>query len=322
MGIAADRVRRAEWVIGLVGASCLAAALLAQAGRVFPPLDALSNFAPFWLIGSVSAGLGGLAAARGNRRWVLLGLGLAGAVVAANMLLPEFTRPIAGAGADGSRLKVIVFNAWDRNPDESGTAAWIAGERPDLVLMQETEPAIEQALVARGFNMVQTMAHTAVFSRQRPIRPAYVVPMGLWPRLPDLTRATFAFGGGTFNVVSLHMDRHFGDADSQDISALAQLAALYPSDTLIVAGDFNTTPWSLAMRRLDRALPLQRRDRALATWPARLPMLGGAPAPLPFLAIDHLYAGSAWRTISVARGPRSGSDHYPLIVTLSMPPTR
>ena len=35
------------------------------------------------------------------------------------------------------------------------------------------------------------------------------------------------------------------------------------------------------------------------------------------LPIDHVYAGPGWRTVSVQRGPKLGSDHYPVIVTLA-----
>ena len=62
---------------------------------------------------------------------------------------------------------------------------------------------------------------------------------------------------------------------------------------------------------------LIRRDRALFTWPAqqdsRLRWLG----LFPILPIDHVYAGPGWATVKVERGPRLGSDHYPVIVTLA-----
>jgi len=83
----------------------------------------------------------------------------------------------------------------------------------------------------------------------------------------------------------------------------------------IVAGDMNLTPWSFTLRRQDKAFGLQRRTRAFWSWPARTP--SGGPFPFPFLPIDQVYAGSDWRTVSVERGPRQGSDHYPVIVTLA-----
>lgn len=41
------------------------------------------------------------------------------------------------------------------------------------------------------------------------------------------------------------------------------------------------------------------------------------PTPFPMLPIDHVYAGKGWRAVSVTRGPRLGSDHYPMVVVLA-----
>jgi endonuclease/exonuclease/phosphatase (EEP) superfamily protein YafD len=89
-------------------------------------------------------------------------------------------------------------------------------------------------------------------------------------------------------------------------------------DRTILAGDFNSAQWSFRQQGADGALGLQRRDRLLPTWPALIPQLHGQafPGP-PFIPIDHIYAGSLWRTVKVERGPRLGSDHYPLIATLA-----
>jgi endonuclease/exonuclease/phosphatase (EEP) superfamily protein YafD len=63
-----------------------------------------------------------------------------------------------------------------------------------------------------------------------------------------------------------------------------------------LAGAFNTAPWSFDLRRLDPALY----------------------GPVAILPIDHIYAGGAWRTVSIARGPRPGSDHYLIVETLAL----
>ena len=97
---------------------------------------------------------------------------------------------------------------------------------------------------------------------------------------------------------------------------LAAVIAAAPKDRLIVTGDFNSAPCSFARRRWDAVFGIPRRERALPSWPARtykrLKWLG-----LPFLPIDHVYAGPGWATVSVARGPRLTSDHYPVVVTLA-----
>jgi hypothetical protein len=45
--------------------------------------------------------------------------------------------------------------------------------------------------------------------------------------------------------------------------------------------------------------------------------VGRKPAPFAFLPIDHLYAGPAWKTLAVSRMPRTGSDHFGVLVTLA-----
>ena len=69
----------------------------------------------------------------------------------------------------------------------------------------------------------------------------------------------------------------------------------------------------------DGLFGLERRTRALFTWPAgRFSRLRFA-APFPILAIDQVYAGSDWKTVAVRRGPELGSDHYPVVVELARP---
>jgi endonuclease/exonuclease/phosphatase (EEP) superfamily protein YafD len=98
------------------------------------------------------------------------------------------------------------------------------------------------------------------------------------------------------------------------VAGLARLIRMYPSaDRLILAGDINRTPWSFALRRLDRSLPLQRVDRAAFTWPARI---GASDWPAAILPLDHVYAGSAWRLVNAGVGPSVGATHRPLVVDL------
>jgi endonuclease/exonuclease/phosphatase (EEP) superfamily protein YafD len=77
---------------------------------------------------------------------------------------------------------------------------------------------------------------------------------------------------------------------------------------LILAGDFNITPWSRGMRRQDKLLaPLRRWTVAWFTWPARA---AGFAWPLPLLPIDHVYAGPAWGSVRLRRVRIPGSDHF------------
>jgi len=91
----------------------------------------------------------------------------------------------------------------------------------------------------------------------------------------------------------------------------------HSKDRLIIVGDFNSTPWSFGRRRDDARLGVLRRTRNLFSWPAERVSHNKLPAPFPVLPIDHIYAGRGWATVSVRRGPRLGSDHYPVVAVLA-----
>jgi endonuclease/exonuclease/phosphatase (EEP) superfamily protein YafD len=100
----------------------------------------------------------------------------------------------------------------------------------------------------------------------------------------------------------------------EDLRTLADMAAAAPRPC-IVAGDFNATPWSAAYRVFTAVSGL--RDTALgrgvqATWNAWL--------PAPRIPIDHVFASPDVAVARRAVGPDVGSDHFPVEVTLVLPP--
>ncbi len=305
-----------------LGVVCLAAALIAQAGRLDPWLDLLTHFAPVWFAGSLVVASGGLLLRAGRRRQALLVLGVLGGVAAGALMAPELTRPTSPPGPAGSSptLRLIQFNAWDQNTNPRAAADWIAGQHPDVVAIEEMTPALRRALEARGFVYAKGMVTTAVFSRGLSPTAHFLIPGSDWPILPDFARASFLAPGGhgRFTVVVVHLcwptlNKFWGQP-----AAFVRLLERQPRDRLIVVGDLNLTPWSFALARLDRGFGLERRDRAIASWPV-MRRLGRDIVSLPaILPIDHIYAGSAWRTVAVRRGPRLGSDHYPIVADLAL----
>jgi len=300
----------------------LAGALLAQGGRFSPWLDLASHFAPLWLLGSLLAGAWALAGEGGGARAILLGLSGVGILAAGALIAPELVRPLSPPAPAGSpfRLRLIQFNTWDQLADPTALADWIAGEHPDVVTIEEVTGPLREALIRRGFQQTRGVESVAIFSRQRRIHAPVQIPGPEWAILPEFARATFAGpdGGAPFSVVATHLSWPNRPQRWLQRVTLPNLIDRYPRDRLILAGDFNLTPWSFALRRLDRRMGLERRDRAIPTWPARRRM-GGVLIDVPaLLPIDHVYAGRAWRTVSIRRGPRLGSDHYPLVVDLAL----
>ncbi len=279
------------------------------------PLDLLANFAPFWLAGALAVTIYGAFAKR--RRLALLLIGVLGVIAAATLISPELTRPIPRVPPGAHTLKLIQFNAWDETVAPQASAAWIANERPDLVFLEEAEPRIESALLSRGFVRSRGVGHVDIFSRVRPVpAPARLAPTE-WRKMPPFARAIFADGTAPYLAIATHLPQPIYAAALPERRMLAAFANRYDRDRLIVAGDLNLTPWSFALSDFDRSLGLRRVDRAEFSWPGHLALGGRQMSALPFLPIDHVYVGAAWRLVSVERGPALGSDHFPIEVVLT-----
>jgi endonuclease/exonuclease/phosphatase (EEP) superfamily protein YafD len=326
MGLASRVVRWLTILIAFgVGVICLLAAVAGLFGGSNPALDVLTHFTPFWMAGAAASAVAGLTFGRGRVRGAVVAIGLAGLALASPRIFAEVARPVrpgVTAGPSGQNLRVIQFNAWVDNADPVGAAAWLDAQKPDVVTMEEATPALRAAMAARGFTVVKGTVNTAVFSRGLAVRPRFHVPLQDWRLAPDFARARFAVrgSGATFTVVAAHVSWPTLARRWPQREALARLLDNQVRDRLIVGGDFNLTPWSFALARFDQRLRLERRDRAIPTWPA-IHRLFGRLLPTPaFLPIDHIYAGPQWRTVSIRRGPRLGSDHYPLIIDLTLRP--
>ena len=310
-------VRTLLGILGLaLGGTCAALALLAQGGRFSVRLDVLTHFAPLYLAGAAVGGVLALAGVGTLRRAGQVAA-LAGALAASALMAPEFLRdtgPTAPPGSPGE-IKVIQINAWWDNPHPERIAAWLKAENPDIVLMEEVRPAVRKLVVAQtGLEVVGIRTTAHIYSR---------LPY-LGMHRPPLPEAVLTFVNGSYSAggqpLEVVVARTFWPTSRQSARQdpyFRQVVSMLPRERMVLGGDLNSTPWSFQRQRDDRLLGLTRRDRAVATWPTGRSGLWPWPAPFPLLPIDHIYAGPGWATTSVRRGPRLGSDHYPLVVTLA-----
>jgi endonuclease/exonuclease/phosphatase (EEP) superfamily protein YafD len=232
-------------------------------------------------------------------------------------VLARGAAPAAQPGAE--TLKVIQFNLWENNVDQAGTLKWLLAQNADIVVVEE---ALGTPQIVRGLRKAYpyrrtctgvTYCETEIFSKRRP-----VASQGLFDRFGvPAAWVEFDGAGGPFIVLGMHAMWPVPGGPQQTQSAfLAKVLSSLPKDRMIVTGDFNSTPWSFALLRQDEMFGLERRTHGLASWPGWLDHPFRLQPPFPVLAIDQVYAGRGWRTLSVERGPRLGSDHYPVIVTL------
>jgi endonuclease/exonuclease/phosphatase (EEP) superfamily protein YafD len=304
-------------ILGLAGLVALAS-VAAHGGRVNWLLDVIAAFAPVLLGASLVVLLLALLVGRWARG-PAIALAATGIVASGALMAPEFLRgsgPKAPASASRP-LKIVQFNMLRTNTDIEAIVDWLVAQDPDIVTMQEARHDLRDALVARtGWRLAGAAGDLMIFSRQ----PRIVMHRPMMGEETPLhwVNATYPSDSGPYEVVTLHLDWPSGPSQAAQWADLASLVRQLPTRRMILAGDFNATPWAATLQRGERALPLIRRDRALASFPAKWLPDGPIRSPIPILPIDHVYAGPGWATVKVERGPPTlGSDHRPLIVTLA-----
>jgi len=302
-----------------VGAAlCAGAAAASHMGRTSLRFDILAHFAPVWLAGGLLA-LAGAFIFRGYARALILGMAAAAVLCAGALIAPEFLRDAGPKAPADARdpLKIVQFNVWSRNEDPEGAVDWALSQDADVVIFEETTPRLRELVAARsGWHVTCRACEVMILSRRPPVRGEMVRLRGPYPG--PLTRTVFRDARGEFAVIGVHYAWPTDASDQQAQEAgLARVIAMSPRERTIVAGDFNSAPWSFSRRRWDAEFGLIRRDRALFSWPARQYKRLRWVGLFPFLPIDHVYAGRDWATVKVERGPRLGSDHYPVIITLA-----
>ncbi len=321
-------VRTIRAFLLLLALGCAAAAIMALLGRFSDRLDVMAQFALVWLAGALVCGLAWIVdGRRGHERatGILAAITL---LALAPIMLPELARGVLAQrvkpGAE--TLKLVQFNLWKDNPHPERAVRWILAQDADVVLLEEvveSSEGVPLALKARYPYQVSCLENlpcsTMVLAKRPPLAQGR---MGMPEPGRYLSAAwmTLPGPGGGFTVVASHMTWPVPVGPQRWMNRrLADAVQGFPHDSLIVGGDFNSTPWSHGLLRLDGWLGLERRTHALATWPAApLPRIG---LKLPtFLAIDQVYAGRVWKTVSVRRGPNLGSDHRPVVVVLTRQP--
>ena len=307
------------WGLALVAA---VGGIGANGGRWVDKLDYLTHPVMAFLALGIAAFVLSWFALSIGRGWTIRVLALAGIAGACLVIAPDITRARSTTTAAApNQIKLIEFNSEDEVTDPGVVARWVAAQDPDIVVIVEPTKVLEQKL--REATGLQTKLFDGTIVASRHAQVGYhwswdyheLPGHGGFLNMPAL----YGFDGKPFDVAGVHLswpipaskrrseDMHYGLIfDTRDRSRA------------ILAGDFNSSQFSFRQRDADTLLGLERRDVATPTWPARIPQLHGRkfPGP-PFMPIDHVYAGSYWRTVRVERGPRLGSDHYPLLATLA-----
>lgn len=315
-GLSVLAVRLAALAIcgGALGFALIAVAALC--GRFDARLDVLAHFTPFYLVGACACLITSAPLPRTPRRIGLTTAAVAivacGALMAPEYLANRGPTPPPGDGAHD--LKVIEFNVWGGNRKAQPALAWLLKENADIIVLEEGGPVSDLVKLGKYHLSCGNCTGTILTKAA----PTWANTPANWRIKPESVSAV-VLGDPRGQITILAVHRSWGihpHIYEPEMADLARAVEKFPQRYMIVAGDFNSTPWSAARRREDRSLGLIRRTRALFTWPADPVSHDKFPTPFPVLPIDHVYAGPGWATVRVERGPKLGSDHYPVVVTL------
>jgi endonuclease/exonuclease/phosphatase (EEP) superfamily protein YafD len=291
------------------------AALVATSDYAAVPL-LVADIAPIVALASIAVLVG--AVLRVRPVWVAA-IALTAASITAVRIVPDLAAALFVSSERqpdrGDALKLVTANLWSQNYSGKRFLEFVAREQPDILVLQEGygiwKYYLDQLYPEYRIGAGCALPHecNVVIASRFPF--ASQAEAGSTCCVLATVTLPSRLGGGTINVVGLHLSRTLDrtERESEIASALQLVATPGPRD--ILAGDLNALPWSTTIRQLDRYSGLERVTRFTPSWPTPQNFF-------PVMPIDHIYAGCGWRTTSLRRGPDIGSDHYPIVTTLAL----
>jgi endonuclease/exonuclease/phosphatase (EEP) superfamily protein YafD len=289
----------------------LIAGMLGQYGWL---LDLLAHFRVHYV-----AAFAALACAALLQRTKIVALAAAAGLVVAGAPLAAYVMPIAeSTAAHPASLRLVSLNIRYRTSDLEYIASYLEDAKADVLVLQEVTRSqaqqLDQMLASYPHRMVDPdWRGAAVYSRW-PLTTAEWTPLA-----PLASRGAYVeldWGGERIALLGVHLhwplsprEARIRDRQLEQLAAFAAAATL----PLIVAGDFNLTPWSPHFRRTLATSGL--RDCALGqglapSWPSQATWIG--------IRIDHCLASREWRPLDARVGPHVGSDHRPVVLELAL----
>lgn len=274
--------------------------LLGQIGRWHPLLDILNA-----LLAPVLILLGLLLLLSLYRRD-----GWAGGVIVAGLAIGIFQLTDGQSGlpqTEAQQLRIVTLSTWHSNPHPAALGRAIETELPDIVLLQETNGSaarIADQILPEYFRIKscpEQRCSEMILSRW-PLQ-RITLPQPKSGKLPDLLAARIDAPFGPLQVINVHLPRPGRDAAIKFRDELVSVVRQLGDRRLIVAGDFNLGTGSFALAQFSHHAGLRRIEGFAPTYPANLSI----PA---FVAIDHMFVGSAWTGATCHRVDAGTSDHH------------
>lgn len=252
---------------------------------------------------------------------------VAAVIVAGHLvwILPPVFRTVSvpAAAAQAPRVRVVSSNLMFDNPDVAPLIAEITRFNGDIIVLEELTPTGWAAVQASGLlishphhlEQPRNGARGMALLSKLPFRDSAIRDAN---GLPVIT-ATVVVRGRPVSIVGIHVvapDRAFArnQRQQQDVNRII----LRTSRPLVVAGDFNATPYNKWYDEL-RGLGLREAHEGVGkpwatTWP-------NGRHPLVPIRLDHVFADRSLVPLSVEDGRGEGSDHRPVVADFAILPS-
>jgi endonuclease/exonuclease/phosphatase (EEP) superfamily protein YafD len=301
-----------------------AATVAGLAAPLHPPVDMINHFRPLLLVAAGGLLAAALALRAGRRAWIGGVLAGSNAVLLVLPLLwaaEPAERSTAGQAlaASGTRdLKLVTFNMGFR--DAAAAVRFLREEDPDIAVLQEVgrrpAAALRAGLADRYPHMLLCLQHhcdAAILAKRSWVASGHEAwsaerPELVWVQFDDQDY-------GRLKLVGVHLALPFrAETQTNHVARLTALRAGVDGP-LIMAGDFNMTPWSYRQQRLLSATGLRRHATFLRSWPTD----GQYLLPWPTFLIDHVLTTPDIKSVSIRIGRPSNSDHLPVVAVVRVP---
>ena len=243
---------------------------------------------------------------------------LAVALLNASLVLPWYLDK--HESASGADLKLLLANVLSTNTKYEQLFDLLDAEDPDVVVLLEVSPewlvAMDPLRLTYPYSYAEARDGNfgiALFSRL-PLKSVGHVdspPFG-YPTI----NATLAVREHSLHLVATHPTHPLGKrryaARNKHLESLPALLQ-NPAGTTVLVGDLNTSMWGINYRLLEAKTGFRNARRGFGiapTWPTFL--------PFAMIPIDHVLVSKDVGVRSVHVGQRIGSDHLPLVVTITL----
>jgi endonuclease/exonuclease/phosphatase (EEP) superfamily protein YafD len=303
------------WILTGIAA---ASTVLGFAGKWWWHFELASHFRVQWLVLLIAA----LSMLLGAQRYKSAALLAALAALNLRTIVPFYfgAQPSRTTTHNAGHLRIISLNVHAENRQHEPIVTLIRETSPDFVTLFEVNPSWDPVMRVLRHQLPYTQivlrrGHfgLALLSRY-PIQRSELKEFGTISVYAIVAHLTVDMQPLT--IIGAHvlapLNRRYWQLRNTHLADLARTARAQ-SEPVLLIGDLNVTPWSPYFKDLLREAGLRDGRKGFGvqpTWPVQWP-----PLRIP---IDHCLASPSIVIHRWTRGPRVGSDHFPIIVDFAM----